>query len=67
MFKAYLSLVVLANLVKDVPNKKDRTIKNMYGLLKVLVNLPLVIFCQNKLTQIEMFKYHFIIFWHCFT
>jgi hypothetical protein len=35
MFKAYLSLVKLANFVKAVPNNKVRTFifKNMYGLL----------------------------------
>ena len=33
--KAYLSLVMLDNFVKDVPNNKVRTFifKNMYGLL----------------------------------
>jgi hypothetical protein len=35
MFKAYLSLVMLANFVKTVPNNKVRTFifKNKYGLL----------------------------------
>jgi hypothetical protein len=35
MFKAYLSLVMLTNFVKGIPNNKVRTFifKNMYGLL----------------------------------